>query len=323
MATSNNYLVYGGARGRPGSIDFAAARAVPISTVIGATIPLRRAGRDLVGRCPFHDEKSPSFTVNDDKGFAHCFGGGCGWHGDVVDFIIAVHGVDAREAVAMITGGSLPVIEQRPAPNRPVPERETSAEAVALWQSAASAAGTPAEAYLRHRAIDIALPDTIRFARLSYGRRGPLHPVLVALITDVCNRPIGIQRTYLATDGLGKADVPKAKLSLGRITGGAIRLGAAAPRIVICEGLEDALTLQHGLDMPAWASAGAGNMPSMRFPADVRELVIGSDNDAGGQAEAAKAGERHAAAGLSVRIIRPAEWAKDFNDELRGVPRHG
>jgi DNA primase len=323
MATSNNYLVYGGERSRPGSIDFAAARAVPISSVIGATIPLRRAGRDLVGRCPFHDEKSPSFTVNDEKGFAHCFGGGCGWHGDAVDYIMAVHNVDAREAVAMITGGALPVIDQRPALARTEPERETSAEAIELWQSASPAVGTLAEAYVRHRGIDIALPDTIRFARLRYGRRGPLYPVLVALITDVGNRPMGIQRTYLAADGRGKADVPKAKLSLGRVTGGAIRLGPDGTKVVVTEGLEDGLTLLAGLELPVWAAAGCGNLPTMRFPSEVREIVIGSDNDPSGQAEAAKAAERHASAGLAVRIIRPAATYKDFNDELMGDRQHG
>ncbi len=321
MPIHNLYAGYGADLGRQPPIDFAGARAVPISSVIGASVSLKRAGRELSACCPFHPDKSPSFTVNDDKGFAHCFG--CGWHGDAVDFVMTVHGVDAREAVAMITGGSPPAVEQRSAPLRTEPERETSAEAIAIWQASSPAAGTPAEAYLRHRGIDIPLPHTIRFAELRYGRRGRVYPALVALVTDVGDWPIGVQRTFLAADGRGKAEVPKAKLSLGRITGGSIRLAPAAPAIAICEGLEDGLTLMAGLELPVWAAAGAGNMPSMRFPPDVGDLIIGADNDASGQSEAAKAAERHAAAGLAVRIIRPADGFKDFNQELMGDRQHG
>jgi DNA primase len=60
-----------------GLLDIAAIRASqPISAIIGNSVKLRRAGREFVACCPFHNERSASFTVNDDKGFAHCFG--CG-----------------------------------------------------------------------------------------------------------------------------------------------------------------------------------------------------------------------------------------------------
>jgi DNA primase len=316
MATSNNFLVYGGDRGRPGAIDFASARAVPISTVIGATIPLKRAGRDLAACCPFHPDRSPSFTVNDEKGFYHCFG--CGAHGDAVDFVMALHRVDAREAVVMITGGSVSLVEQRPVPAPAEPERETSGEAIAIWQASTPAAGTLAEAYLRHRGIDIALPDTIRFAELRYGHRGPLYPVLVALITDVGDLPIGIQRTYLAPNGLGKADVPKAKLSLGRITGGAIRLAPPTGELIVCEGLEDGLSLLQQAGRATWVAAGATNLAAIQLPPVVRAVVIGSDNDPAGQLAATKAAKAFTDGGRPVRIIRPAAGFKDFNAELQG-----
>ena len=57
---------------------------LPLSGIVGARIRLIRAGRELKGCCPFHNEKSPSFYVNDDKQFFHCFG--CGAHGDVIGF---------------------------------------------------------------------------------------------------------------------------------------------------------------------------------------------------------------------------------------------
>src|SRR3954470_3605812 len=56
-----------------------------MSEVIGRRMPLKKHGREYQGLCPFHNEKSPSFTVNDEKGFFHCFG--CGAHGDAIEFI--------------------------------------------------------------------------------------------------------------------------------------------------------------------------------------------------------------------------------------------
>src|SRR4029453_13224203 len=56
-----------------------------IAAVIGDVVPLKKAGATMKGLCPFHQEKTPSFTVNRDKGVFHCFGGGVG--GDVVSFV--------------------------------------------------------------------------------------------------------------------------------------------------------------------------------------------------------------------------------------------
>src|SRR4051812_29593420 len=56
-----------------------------MSEVIGRRIPIRKHGREFQGLCPFHNEKTPSFTVNDAKGFFHCFG--CGVHGDAIEFV--------------------------------------------------------------------------------------------------------------------------------------------------------------------------------------------------------------------------------------------
>lgn len=63
---------------------------------------LTRDGREFKACCPFHNERSPSFTINDEKEFYHCFG--CGAHGDVIDFVQNYQGVSFREAVAIITG---------------------------------------------------------------------------------------------------------------------------------------------------------------------------------------------------------------------------
>lgn len=71
-----------------------------LSEVIGRRIKVTRAGREFKACCPFHKEKSPSFTINDDKGFYHCFG--CGAHGDVIKFTVEHDGVHFMEAVEQL-----------------------------------------------------------------------------------------------------------------------------------------------------------------------------------------------------------------------------
>jgi len=58
---------------------------VSLAGIVGRHVRLQRKGREHLGLCPFHKEKTPSFTVNEEKGFYHCFG--CGAHGSVFDFI--------------------------------------------------------------------------------------------------------------------------------------------------------------------------------------------------------------------------------------------
>ena len=71
-------------------------------SVIGRRVRLQKKGREYIGLCPFHNEKSPSFTVNEDKGFYHCFG--CGEHGSVFDFVMKVDNLSFPEAVERLAG---------------------------------------------------------------------------------------------------------------------------------------------------------------------------------------------------------------------------
>ena len=85
---------------------------VGLAAVIGRSVKLTRAGREMKGCCPFHNEKTPSFYVNEDKGFYHCFG--CGEHGSVIDWTIKHEGLafrDAVESLAAQAGLDMPVEE--------------------------------------------------------------------------------------------------------------------------------------------------------------------------------------------------------------------
>jgi len=93
---------------------------VPLGELVGRRVKLARAGRELKGLCPFHNEKTPSFHVVEEKNFYHCFG--CGAHGDVFTFLTEAEGLSFPEAVeeaARRAGMPLP---------RPDPEAQAKAE---------------------------------------------------------------------------------------------------------------------------------------------------------------------------------------------------
>ena len=85
----------------PQWLDELRARTV-LSAVIAPSVKLLRAGREWKACCPFHNEKTPSFTVNDDKGFYHCFG--CGAHGDAIRFLTDHRGMPFMDAVKELAG---------------------------------------------------------------------------------------------------------------------------------------------------------------------------------------------------------------------------
>lgn len=87
-----------------------------LSTIIQETDALKKAGREWKACCPFHSEKSPSFTVNDDKGFYHCFG--CQAHGDVISWMVEQRGlsfIDAVKELASRAGLEMPAQDPRQA----------------------------------------------------------------------------------------------------------------------------------------------------------------------------------------------------------------
>ncbi len=75
---------------------------VDIVDVINRRVPLKKAGRDYQARCPFHDEKTPSFTVSSQKQFYHCFG--CGVHGSAIGFLMEYDNLGFIEAVEELAG---------------------------------------------------------------------------------------------------------------------------------------------------------------------------------------------------------------------------
>src|SRR5688572_6923554 len=85
----------------PQFLDELRAR-LPVSEVVGRRVQLKKKGREWAGLSPFNKEKSPSFFVNDQKGFYHCFSSGK--HGDIFRFLMETEGVSFPEAVERLAG---------------------------------------------------------------------------------------------------------------------------------------------------------------------------------------------------------------------------
>src|SRR5260221_361138 len=78
---------------------------------------LEREGDEWRGLCPFHKEKSPSFTVVEAKGYAHCFG--CGFHGDQIPMVMNAHQIDFAEACDVLEGSTPAPAAHKPAALKP------------------------------------------------------------------------------------------------------------------------------------------------------------------------------------------------------------
>ncbi len=140
-----------------------------LSALVGRTVKLTKAGREFRACCPFHNEKTPSFYVNDEKGFYHCFG--CSAHGDAIRWMTDQRGlpfIDAIKELAQAAGMEVPAADPRAAERA---ERANSLydvmTAAADWFSQAlqGIEGADARAYLEKRGLK---PETVKAFGIGY-----------------------------------------------------------------------------------------------------------------------------------------------------------
>ena len=152
-----------------------------LSSLIGRSVKLQKAGREFKACCPFHNEKTPSFTVNDEKGFYHCFG--CGAHGDAIRFLTDARGLafmDAVKELADQAGMEVPAPDPRAQAKA---ERAAGLyevmEAAAAWfvEQLEGVEGGAALAYLKERGISEATRRKFGFG-LAPDSRGRLKTAL-------------------------------------------------------------------------------------------------------------------------------------------------
>jgi phage/plasmid primase-like uncharacterized protein len=305
----------------------ARARATPIEHVLagrGLLARMRRHGAEYIGPCP-RCAGTDRFAISARKQAWLCRQ--CKPDkitGDTIGLVQWLDDVGFREAIEILLGERIPPATRpapKPAPKPSNDDAERLRWADAIWRASVPISGTPGEAWLVARGIDIAaVPE---FGGLRFHPRCPWEhgdtPCLVARFTDaLTNAALGIHRRPIA--------IPGAKpRSLGAIAGGIVRLWpdeAVEQGLVIGEGIETTLAaatriIHRGtLLAPAWA---CGSAPTLeRFPVlpGVGALTILVDHDVSGagQKAAQQCAERWAAAGREVTLLTPSDLGSDFND---------
>lgn len=182
-----------------------------IVEIIGTHVRLRRTGRNFVGLCPFHNEKTPSFSVNPERGFFHCFG--CGAGGTVFNFIMKVEGATFPEAVRSLArryGVKLPEQEES-GPAAAEREALSRANQVAaeffshvLWNTND---GTMAREYLKSRGISL---ETARAFMLGFA---PARPASLAKALEKRGLiEAGLKLGIIKRDAMGLSDGFRARV---------------------------------------------------------------------------------------------------------------
>jgi DNA primase len=148
-----------------------------IVDVVGSYIKLDKAGAHYKANCPFHQERSPSFMVNDERNMWHCFG--CGKGGDIFAFVMEIEGLQFREALVLLAekaGVELPQYRQESQGSKDTKERLVQIMELSvrfyehqLWEGAGKVKALP---YLRQRGLS---DETIHKFRLGYAPDGWRH----------------------------------------------------------------------------------------------------------------------------------------------------
>ena len=287
-------------------------------------VHLKRVGAgEYAGPCPSCGGRD-RFSVSTKKNIWNCRG--CARGGDAIALVKHVDNCSFAQAVLSLTGGPWTPA----APKRPVPVAGPSVAAddrlgVAdrIWREAVSVAGSPGEAYLAGRGIDLTeVPDHggLRWqARCPWGTGTA--PCIIARYSDALSgAPRGIWRRPI------NGEKPK---SLGPTGGCTVRLWAAELVVegvlVLGEGVETTLAAATRLIWrgnylrPAWAAGNANNMAAFPVLPGIESLIILVDHDENGAGErASEACEvRWLAAGRETQRLMPQIAGEDFNDLVR------
>jgi len=291
----------------------------------GTTVSsLEQEGRTLVERlggrwtakggmclCPAHDDRNPSLSVRTGQTrlLLHCFAG-CG----------SAEILRALAANRLIEPGAPASFEPG---SRVVEASTTKAAAIRLWGAASAIAGTPAAAYLAARAIHGSSPELRFHPRTPHGPK-PLTRFRLALIAAVRDETglVAVHRTFLDPRRPRIAALANAKCGLGPFGRGAVRLGGVAPRLGLAEGVETALSASAQFGIPCWATLGTERFALVTLPAEVTELQLFLDNDAGGRRAEALAREAFAHI-PSIHAHYPRRAGADWNDALWASARGG
>ena len=286
--------------------------AAEIASVLGDA---HREGRGWRCRCPLHGGRSLVLRDGENGRILATCWGGC-------DRRLVIAELQARDLWGKNCGQA--IVDRRTAVER-TPDRghaRDTAAALAMWESAVPALGTPVETYLVSRGLDLPPTDVLRFHIGLKHPSGSVWPAMVALVANGADgTPVAIHRTFLRRDGKGKAPVHPQKMMRGPCRGGAVRLAGPGDVLMVGEGIETCLAAMQAIGNAAWAALSTSGLRSLGLPHDVLDVIVLADGDEPGEAAARDCARRWKRDGRRVRIARPPQ-GMDFNDLLvsRGPP---
>jgi hypothetical protein len=282
---------------------------------------VRQEGKYWRCRCPVHGGTSLSLG-NGPKGrlFVRC------WYGCRRNAVVAAllqRGLITKDIAAVMPETR----EQRAL--REAAEARTRTYRIAcardLWAQSHPATGSIVETYLYSRLLTIPVPPALRLIGQQWHREsGGYWPAMIARVDHVEHGLVAVHLTYLnPLDPANRLDLDPRKRCIGPIKGAAVQLAPAAATMAIAEGIESAMSVMLGWDMPAWAALSANGIAELVLPlmgedGIASDIVIAADPDAPGMIGARRAGRRWQAEGRRVRIATPGRGRDvDFNDLLR------
>ncbi|MDE3028614.1 MAG: toprim domain-containing protein [Paracoccaceae bacterium] len=252
--------------------------------------------------------------------------GATGEHGDLLDIIRERTGISRfpdllAEARAHL-GRSQQVLPDAPMPKKAKAPGATPAAAARLFAASMPVAGTLAETYLRSRGITQGgASGALRFHPKCWHRdegqtRAISRPALIAAVTDGAGVLQGVQRTWLAPDGQGKADVQSPRRAMGHLLGNAVRLSPHNDILVVGEGIETMLSVSEAAPIfPVWAALSSAHLGAVLLPEGLKRLYIAIDRDPAGRQAAERLSARATEVGVGCHVLEPR--LGDFNDDLR------
>jgi hypothetical protein len=247
----------------------------------------------------------------------HTFGDG-DWK-DVLDYLRGEGLVDAQNAPTSLaqsrrvqTAAAATGLERRQA-------------ALRIWEAGRPLAGTLSARHCTQRGVSRPLPgpDVLRHGGQTpvsaYAESQHHRPALLAAISDKDGAFTAVEVTYLAPNARRAIDLRLSRKTVGPSPAScAVRIDAAAPRMLVGEGLFTTLSASARFGLPAWALMSTRNLRRWRPPAGVREVLIAADRGTDGEASAEQLRAGLAAAGLKARVALPPEGFGDWNEAEAG-----
>jgi len=230
----------------------------------------------------------------------------------------------AADLVGWSRGGPARVEAAPPAAK---PERDPSREIAFILERTVALPGSPAAAYLAGRGLtDADVCDLHFHPDLTHWESKRGYPAMVGVVRNLAGEPVALHRTYLEVDAedptrVTKAPVPKPRMMLGKVAGGAVRLAPITPdaALGLCEGIESGLAVMTACaSLPVWATLSTAGLEQVQLPREARRIVILADHDTSGAGmRAAEAAARRLRdEGRQVVIALPPDQGSDFNDVL-------